>query len=42
LRKQFKGAWIWLGVFTLAWTAGETFGYVTGIRDRLAAPRLKS
>jgi len=41
LRKQLKGAWIWLGVFTLAWTAGETFGYVTGIRDRLAAPRLK-
>jgi hypothetical protein len=41
LRKQLKGAWIWLAVFTLAWTAGETFGYVMSIRDRLAAPRWK-
>jgi hypothetical protein len=41
LRNQLKGAWIWLAVFTLAWTAGETFGYVTGIRNRLAAPRWK-
>jgi hypothetical protein len=42
LRKQLKGAWIWLAVFTLAWTVGETSGYVTSIRDRLPAPRWKS
>jgi hypothetical protein len=41
LRKQLKGAWIWLAVFTLAWTVGETSGYVTSIRDRLAARRRK-
>ena len=23
LRKQLKGAWIWLAIFTLAWAAGE-------------------
>jgi hypothetical protein len=41
LRKQLKGAGIWLAVFTLAWTVGEIFGYVTTIRDRLATPRRK-
>ena len=37
LRKQLKGAWFWLAVFTLAWTIGETFGYASSIRDRFAA-----
>jgi hypothetical protein len=41
LRKQLKGAWVWLAAFTLAWTVGETLGYVTSIRDRLPAPRWK-
>jgi Glycosyl transferase family 2 len=39
LRKQLKGAWVWLAVFTLAWTVGETSGYASSIRDRFAAPR---
>jgi hypothetical protein len=41
LRKQLKGAWIWLAVFTVAWAAGETFGYVASLQHRLAAPRQK-
>lgn len=41
LRKQLKGAWIWLAVFTLAWTVGETLGYASSIRDRFAALRWK-
>ena len=41
LRKQLKGARIWLAVFTLAWTAGETSGYVMGLRDRLCRSRMK-
>jgi hypothetical protein len=32
LRKQFKSAWIWLAVFTVAWAAGETSGYVTSLQ----------
>ncbi len=39
LRKQFKSAWIWLAVFTLAWAAGETSGYVASLK--YAAPRRK-
>jgi hypothetical protein len=41
LGKQLKGAWLWLAVFTLAWTIGETFGYTTSIRDRFTARRWK-
>jgi hypothetical protein len=41
LRKQLKGAWIWLAVFTLAWTVGETFGYVRSMRNRLTARQWK-
>ena len=41
LRKQLNSAWIWLAVFTLAWAAGETSGYVASLRYRLAAPRRK-
>jgi hypothetical protein len=41
LRKQLKGAWVWLAVFTLAWTIGETFGYARSIRDRFTGPRWK-
>ncbi len=35
LRKQLRGTWIWLALFTLAWTVGETSGYITSLRDRL-------
>jgi len=41
LRKQLNSAWIWLAVFTLAWAAGETSGYIASLRYRLAAPRRK-
>jgi hypothetical protein len=41
LRKQLKSAWIWLAIFTLAWAAGETSGYVASLQNRLAAPRRK-
>jgi hypothetical protein len=34
LRKQLKGAWIWLAIFTLAWAAGETAGYVSSLKYR--------
>ena len=34
LRKQLKGAWVWLAIFTLAWAAGETCGYFTSLKDR--------
>lgn len=36
LRKQLKGAWVWLAIFTLAWAAGETCGYFTSLKDRRA------
>jgi len=42
MRKQLKRAWIWLGVFTLAWAAGETSGYIASLRYRPADPRRKS
>ena len=34
LRKQLKGAWVWLAIFTLAWAAGETCGYFTSLKGR--------
>ena len=34
LRKQLKGAWIWLAIFTLAWAAGEASGYLASLRHR--------
>jgi hypothetical protein len=34
LRKQLKGAWVWLAIFTLAWAAGETCGYFTSLKNK--------
>lgn len=39
LRRELKGARLWLAVFTLSWAAGETSGYIASLRDRLPAPR---
>jgi hypothetical protein len=36
LRKQLKGTWIWLAIFTLAWAAGETCGYFGILKDTRA------
>ena len=41
LRKQLKGAWIWLAIFTVAWAAGEASGYLASLRHRFAALRQK-
>jgi hypothetical protein len=41
LRKELKGARIWLAIFTLSWVAGETAGYLAGLGDRFAVLRWK-